>query len=80
VSPAGCTWQDVVESMESATRAHTSKENSNILRSVPRNHALVTTLLGLTEMIPEQYGLSVLRGGLSLVFKVMPFRCTSRLP
>jgi len=45
-------------------------KQSSSLRSLPRNRAIVTTLDSLAAMIPEENGLSVLRGGLSLVFKV----------
>lgn len=70
VSHGNCSWDDVLDSMESARTEHSTKSDKNKLRAVPRNRAIVTTLHSLCEMIPEQDGLSVLRGGLKLVFGV----------
>lgn len=74
-----CSWQEVLDSMESATAQYGAKAESNRLRRLPRNKATAVTLESMTDMIPEESGLGVLRGGLKTIFKVcMPQRWKSR--
>lgn len=72
--PAGgvedCSWTDVLQSMQNASSEYRAKSESNRLRAAQRDKSIAMTLLSLTEMIPEQDGLSILRGGLSTIFKV----------
>lgn len=65
-----CSWQDVLDSMETAAAQYSAKTNSNRLRALPRNKATAVTLESMTDMIPEESGLGVLRGGLKTIFKV----------
>jgi hypothetical protein len=67
---SGVSWDDVMESMQLAKESQDDKVKQKNIRSLPRNRTIITTLDLLTAMIPEEKGLSVLKGGLSLVFKV----------
>jgi len=69
----GCSWDDVLSSIEATRDEYERKTGKNRLRAMPRSQVIVTTLHGLTEMIPEQDGLSILRGGLKLIFGVCEF-------
>ena len=69
-SQRGCSWDDVLGSIEETRVEYERKAGKNRLRAIPRSPVIVTTLHGLTEMIPEQDGLSILRGGLKLIFGV----------
>ncbi|KAK2841625.1 hypothetical protein FQN49_006068, partial [Arthroderma sp. PD_2] len=64
-------WMAVLVSMEAATDAYRVKGDAHQLRAMQRNKALAMTLLSLTDMIPDQVGLSVLRGGLKTIFKLL---------
>ncbi|KAH7375239.1 hypothetical protein B0T11DRAFT_323291 [Plectosphaerella cucumerina] len=66
-----CSWQEVLDSMESATAQYGAKAESNRLRALPRNKATAVTLESMTDMIPEESGLGVLRGGLKTIFKLV---------
>jgi hypothetical protein len=63
-------WDEVLNSIEAAREDYEKKTGKSRLRAIPRSQVVVTTLHGLTEMIPEQDGLSILRGGLKLIFGV----------
>jgi len=64
------TWADILDSISAARATHAEKSENMKERSLPKNRAIVATLDSLTAMIPEENGLSILRGGLGLVFKV----------
>ncbi|KAK4449013.1 hypothetical protein QBC34DRAFT_101728 [Podospora aff. communis PSN243] len=64
-------WDEVLNSIEAAREEYEKKTGKGRLRAIPRSQVVVTTLHGLTEMIPEQEGLSVLRGGLKLIFGLL---------
>ncbi|KAH6687816.1 hypothetical protein F5X68DRAFT_261159 [Plectosphaerella plurivora] len=66
-----CSWQDVLDSMETAAAQYGAKTESNRLRALPRNKAIAVTLESMTDMIPEESGLGVLRGGLKTIFKLI---------
>ncbi|KAK0624115.1 hypothetical protein B0T14DRAFT_565417 [Immersiella caudata] len=64
-------WDEVLDSIEAARDEYERKMGKSRLRAIPRNQVVVTTLQGLTEMIPEQDGLSILRGGLKHIFGLL---------
>ena len=66
------TWTDVFSLMQNASSEYREKSESSKLRAAQRDKAIAVTLLSLTDMIPEQDGLSILRGGMSTIFKVTP--------
>lgn len=65
-----CTWTDVFNLMQNASSEYREKSESSKMRAAQRDKAIAVTLLSLTDMIPEQDGLSILRGGMSTIFKV----------
>lgn len=69
----GILWDDVLESIHDAKEQYHTKSEKNKLQNVYRNKALIMTLHSLTDMIPDQNGLSVMRGGLKLIFKVRKY-------
>jgi hypothetical protein len=66
------TWTDVFNLMQNASSEYREKSESSKVRAAQRDKAIAVTLLSLTDMIPEQDGLSILRGGMSTIFKVTP--------
>jgi hypothetical protein len=70
MEPQSCCWEDVMAAIETAKEAYAMKA-TNKGRVVLRNMATIKTLQALSQVVPEQDGLSVLRGGLTLVFKVL---------
>lgn len=67
--PEDCSWSDVLAAMEEA-RTEFDRTTSKGPKRIYKNKALLTTLESVSDTIPDQYGLSVLRGGLKTVFKV----------
>jgi hypothetical protein len=65
-----CSWQDVLESIDIARGEYDLKMLKNGTLCMQRNRALAVSLELLADMIPDQDGLSVLRGGLKFLFKV----------
>lgn len=63
-------WDDVLESLQTTSKEYEVKTEQNKIKRVLKNKAMVSTLQSLTDMIPDQNGLSILRGGLRLVFSV----------
>jgi hypothetical protein len=62
--------------MHEAQDVYNAKGEKNKARGVLRHgKAISENLTPLLDLIPDQYGLSVLRGGLALIFKV----CKTRL-
>jgi hypothetical protein len=66
----GCSWDEVLTSIDQAIDAYNEKGKKSKFRKVGRNSAIVSTLESLAQVVPEGKGLSVLRGGLSMIFKV----------
>jgi hypothetical protein len=66
-------WQDVVDAIETAKAQDQAKADKSLLgmRARLRNSGPeIAVLDSLTAMVPDQNGLSVLRGGLTTLFKV----------
>jgi hypothetical protein len=63
-------WDDVLDSLQIASKEYEIKTKESRMKRVLRNKAIVITLGSLADTIPDQDGLSVLRGGLKLVFSV----------
>jgi hypothetical protein len=66
-------WQDVVDAIETAKAQDQAKADKSLLGMRARLRKLgpeIAVLDSLTAMIPDQNGLSVLRGGLTTLFKV----------
>ncbi|KEZ45104.1 hypothetical protein SAPIO_CDS2536 [Scedosporium apiospermum] len=73
MEPQPCRWEDVMAAIETAKETYAMKA-TNKGRAVLRNMATIKTLQALSQVVPEQDGLSVLRGGLTLVFKLIERR------
>ncbi|KAK7935964.1 hypothetical protein PG985_001459 [Apiospora marii] len=73
-----CSWEDVLASMEQAVTEDESKAQHNRARALVRNRPVIITLQSLTNMIPDQDGLSVMRGGLKYIFDMLRQRVTNR--
>ncbi|KAK7403239.1 hypothetical protein QQX98_011011 [Neonectria punicea] len=67
LSSTDCSWAEVLASMEAASHQYKVKANNAKLRAAQRNRTVAVTLQSLAEMIPEQDGLSVSRGGLNSI-------------
>ncbi|KAK7744278.1 hypothetical protein SLS62_010305 [Diatrype stigma] len=68
----GILWNDVLESIQDAKEEYHTRSEKNRpqnMYNVHKNKAIIMTLHSLTDMIPDQDGLSVMRGGLKLIFK-----------
>jgi hypothetical protein len=72
--PLPCSWDEVLDSIYVAKSEYEGKTSSQILRAIPRNSVLVGALRSLADMIPDQDGLSVMRGGMKYIFEVQNFR------
>ena len=69
-----CGWQDVVNAIESATAQDKAKADKSIVRARLRKSAPELAVLeSLANMIPDQDGLSILRGGLTTLCKASAF-------
>ncbi|KAK0625447.1 hypothetical protein B0T17DRAFT_655176 [Bombardia bombarda] len=64
--------------MQTARDEYDTKKQKSKIKHVQGNKAMVTTLLTLADMIPDQDGLSVLRGALKLVFQLLKKRIDNR--
>lgn len=67
-----CSWDDLLESMLSAKNEYEVKMSKGKTFSSPKSRIVIATLHSLTDMIPDQNGLSVMRGGLRYIFEVIP--------
>ncbi|KAJ4301332.1 hypothetical protein N0V90_003424 [Kalmusia sp. IMI 367209] len=66
----GCTWEDLLNHINTAICLDEEKgKNSKIRGSIRNAKADLVFLNSLTSLIPDEKGLSVLRGGLSIIFK-----------
>ena len=67
---SNCEWSDVIEQMQKAQDVYKDKGDKNPVRSFFRNgKEIATTVTPWFDMIPDQYGLSVLRAGLTVIFQ-----------
>lgn len=67
----GCTWDDLIGQIDAAIEVDRRKGDNNRIRRVARNaSADVKMLKSLISIIPDEKGLSILRGGLSIIFQV----------
>jgi hypothetical protein len=67
-------WQDVINAIESATAQDNAKADKSFLRArLRKSGPELAVLESLTNMIPDQDGLSILRGGLATLCKVRAF-------
>lgn len=65
-------WLQVLNIMENAEKTYAKKAEDNRVRGWIRGGGVLAAILGrLTELIPEQDGLSILRGGLAFIFEVL---------
>ncbi|KAL2760258.1 hypothetical protein ACRALDRAFT_2024281 [Sodiomyces alcalophilus JCM 7366] len=77
--PKRCTWDEVLDHMEAAQSVYTARASGNPIRTALRHGRVIGETLGpLAEMIPEEDGLSVLRGGLVFIFKMVQKREENR--
>lgn len=68
-----CTWQDVLDKMHEAQQSYQAKGQRNSVRGFFRHgKSIKMVLTPLLEVIPEDYGLRALKGGLTLLFSVSP--------
>ncbi|KAK4446647.1 hypothetical protein QBC34DRAFT_356278 [Podospora aff. communis PSN243] len=68
-----CCWQDVIDAIEMAKARDQAKADKSFMRARLRTSgAELGVLESLTNMIPDQNGLSVLRGGIMTVLKAGP--------
>ncbi|KAI0386148.1 hypothetical protein F5Y04DRAFT_116479 [Hypomontagnella monticulosa] len=74
----GFSWDDVLQSIHEATNEYNTRLGGNGIKNVHNNRILIKTLHSLTDMIPDQDGLSVMRGGLKLIFKLLQKRIDNR--
>ena len=66
-----CSWNDVFEQIDTVERAYDAKAPKGSLRSRIRDgKSDAQTLNSLLFVIPDEKGLSILRGGLSFIFQV----------
>ncbi|KAK8113457.1 hypothetical protein PG984_013983 [Apiospora sp. TS-2023a] len=73
-----CSWEAVLVSMEQSVVQDETKTHHSRARALLRNRPLIITLQSLTNMIPDQDGLSVMRGGLKYIFDMLRQRVTNR--
>lgn len=68
-------WKDVLDLISNAKAQYEAKGDKSKLRRAVRNgEDVANTLKGLVELIPDEYGLGVLRAALSKLFTVYPRR------
>lgn len=65
-------WNEVLELIHDAEDRYVLRGEGSWLRRNMRRDDVAAVLKDLTELIPEEYGLGVLRGGLSMLFTVSP--------
>jgi hypothetical protein len=63
-------WEDVMKTIDEAKAEYAAKATKSKGRAALRSRPAMKTLHVLTNVIPEEKGLSALRGGLTLTFKV----------
>ncbi|ORY70362.1 uncharacterized protein BCR38DRAFT_481495 [Pseudomassariella vexata] len=73
LNPEKCTMDDVYEQARIAEDEYNSRDASSRFRSWTRNKApsLASNLGVFTEMFPDEYGLSVVAGSLSVIFNAV---------
>lgn len=66
-----CTWQDVMDKMNEAEMSYAQKGQRNNVRGFFRHGRSAQMVVNpLLEVLPEDYGLRALKGGLTLLFNV----------
>jgi hypothetical protein len=66
-----CTWQDVCDLAQMAEREYNRQDaNSRARWTRKKGVSLAYNLLPLKSLFPDEYGLSVVAGGLSLILTV----------
>lgn len=69
----GRSWEDVIGAIQKAEPEYEAKRSKNKMRGFLRdNDSLARALQGMAEFIPDEKGLSVLRGGLVFMFSGSP--------
>lgn len=64
-------WNDVLKLIEDAEDQYAEKAKHSWFRQkLRRGENVASVLQSLTDLLPEEYGLGVLRGGLSILFTV----------
>ncbi|KAK4097729.1 hypothetical protein N658DRAFT_500150 [Parathielavia hyrcaniae] len=72
-------WQDVVDAIETATAQDNAKSDKSKVRGRLRKSGPEIALLeSLAGIIPDQDGLGLLRGGLTVLFKMVSLRLETR--
>ena len=67
-------WDDVLDSIQKGKEAYETKGTNNPVRGLIREGKEVAHILdSLVQLIPDEKGLSALKGGLSFIFKVCYF-------
>ncbi|KAI0145062.1 hypothetical protein GGR57DRAFT_494733 [Xylariaceae sp. FL1272] len=64
--------------MEAARIECEARTKTPKIRALPRNRATVQTLHSLADTIPDQYGLSVVRGSMKTIFELLRQRIDNR--
>ena len=65
-----CSWEDIMVAIDAAKTKYATKADKNMGRAFVRSRPAMTTIHALCNVIPEETGMSVLKGGLMLTFKV----------
>ncbi|KAF2440888.1 hypothetical protein P171DRAFT_523914 [Karstenula rhodostoma CBS 690.94] len=74
-----CTWDDLLCHIDASIELDAQKSKNNRLRRAVRNaNADVQMLNSLVSIIPDEKGLSLLRGGLSIIFQSWNQRLETR--
>ncbi|KAF8852565.1 hypothetical protein BDZ45DRAFT_678257, partial [Acephala macrosclerotiorum] len=74
-----CKWSDVVGQMQKAQDVYKAKGDKNPLRVFFRQgQTMGTTIVPLLDIIPDQWGLNILRAGLTLIFQAVQQREANR--
>src|SRR4051812_17915787 len=72
IDVAGYDWNDVIKQMRIACSDYNEKGKSSKIRGFFRKHAsnVSAVLSPVLDLIPDDYGLQSLKGGLALLFNV----------
>ncbi|KAK1757033.1 hypothetical protein QBC47DRAFT_378286 [Echria macrotheca] len=73
-----CSWDDVLNSLSEAQETFNQKAAKSRFRKITRSKSIVGTLGSLTQLLPDELGLGVLRGGLNAVFQLVQARIESQ--
>ncbi|KUJ13892.1 uncharacterized protein LY89DRAFT_149357 [Mollisia scopiformis] len=74
-----CTWGDVIGQMQKAQDVYKAKGDENHVRALFRHgHTMSNNVIPWLDMIPDQYGLSILHAGLTMIFHAVQQREANR--